>query len=360
MNAAGALPEENVRSAGEPLLELRGISKHFGTVQVLKNISLSIRAGEFLTLLGESGSGKTTLLRLIAGFEQPSSGKIWMDNERLDALPPYQRRVNTVFQHYALFPHLSVRENVAYGLRVKATSKDEIAHRVSDALRIVKMADFSGARPATLSGGQQQRVALARALVNRPKVLLLDEPLSALDANLRKQMQSELKDLQRQVGITFVFVTHDQEEAMVLSDRIALIRGGALEQVAAPREIYARPATAYTAQFIGQTNLLRATVEKGLATCGALRWKTDGPEGQALFSLRPESIRLTTAEDNASANANRFRGLIRQQIFGGASEILEIQCDGGQTLRARIPAIGPLGTDQEFTFSSEDAIRVLE
>ena len=358
MNAAGALPEENARSAGATLLELRRVSKHFGAVQVLTNISLSVSAGEFLTLLGESGSGKTTLLRLIAGFEQPSLGEIWMDRERLDSLPPYQRRVNTVFQHYALFPHLSVHENVAYGLRVRATAKDEIAHRVNDALNMVKMADFSGARPATLSGGQQQRVALARALVNRPKVLLLDEPLSALDANLRKQMQSELKELQRQVGITFVFVTHDQEEAMALSDRIALIRGGALEQVAAPREIYARPATAYTAQFIGQTNLLQAVVNKGLATCGVLRWKTDGPEGQALFSLRPESIHLATAEDNASANANRFRALIRQQIFGGASEILEIQCDGGQTLRARIPAIGPLGMNQEFTFSAQDAIRV--
>ena len=359
MNAAGALPQEKARAAGEPLLELRGVSKHFGAAPVLKDISLTISGGEFLTLLGESGSGKTTLLRLIAGFEQPSAGEIWMSQERLDALPPYKRRVNTVFQHYALFPHLSVRENVAYGLRVKSTAKDEVVIRVDDALRIVKMAEFGDARPGTLSGGQQQRVALARALVNRPQVLLLDEPLSALDANLRKQMQGELKALQRQVGITFVFVTHDQEEAMALSDRIALIRSGALEQVAAPREIYARPATAYTAQFIGQANLLRAKVNNGLATCGALRWKTEGPDGEALFSVRPEAIRVAGWNESAVPGANRFRGVIRQQVFSGASEVLEIDC-GGQMLRARIPAGGPVAPNQEFTFSPEDAIRVRE
>jgi len=235
VSVAGAISPQGAPSDGTALLEVRGIAKHFGAAEVLKNISLQIASGEFLTLLGESGSGKTTLLRLIAGFERPSSGEIWMGNERLDTLPPYKRRVNTVFQNYALFPHLNVRENVAYGLRVKATPKAEIASRVDDALGMVKMNSFAGARPATLSGGQQQRVALARALVNRPQLLLLDEPLSALDANLRKQMQSELKALQREIGIAFLFVTHDQEEAMALSDRIALLRNGALEQVASPR-----------------------------------------------------------------------------------------------------------------------------
>ena len=253
---------------------------------------MNIAAGEFITLLGESGSGKTTMLRLIAGFEQPSSGEIWMNGERLDTLPPYKRRVNTVFQQYALFPHLKVRDNVAYGLRVTNAPSNEIDARVADALRMVKMESFAFARPATLSGGQQQRVALARALVNRPLLLLLDEPLSALDANLRKEMQSELKSLQREVGITFLFVTHDQDEAMALSDRIALLRNGALEQIASPREIYSHPATAYTAQFIGQTNLLRAEIRSGIATCGALRWPTSAPDGTALFSLRPEAIRL--------------------------------------------------------------------
>src|SRR5208283_398276 len=231
-------------SSSGTLLEVREIAKRFGAREVLKNISLQIASGEFLTLLGESGSGKTTLLRLIAGFEEPTTGEIWMSGTRLDTLPPYRRRVNTVFQNYALFPHLSVQENVAYGLRVTHAANAEIPSRVTQALRMVKMEEYATARPGKLSGGQQQRVALARALVNRPQLLLLDEPLSALDANLRRQMQVELKSLQREVGIAFVFVTHDQEEAMVMSDRIALLRSGELEQVATPREIYSRPATA--------------------------------------------------------------------------------------------------------------------
>src|SRR5215468_3441954 len=278
--------------AAEVLLEVRGVAKRFGAVEVLKNVSLQIAAGEFITLLGESGSGKTTLLRLIAGFEQPSSGEIWMSGERLDTLPPYKRRVNTVFQSYALFPHLSVRENVSYGLQVSGVAKGEIPRRVAEALRMVKMEEFAAQRPAKLSGGQQQRVALARALVNRPKLLLLDEPLSALDANLRRQMQGELKSLQRELGITFLFVTHDQEEAMALSDRIALLKDGSLEQVASPREIYARPATSYAAQFIGQTNLLRAEVRSGIADCNAFQFPTTGPDGPAVFSVRPEAIRI--------------------------------------------------------------------
>ncbi|MGH9675784.1 MAG: ABC transporter ATP-binding protein [Candidatus Acidiferrum sp.] len=338
------------------MLEVRAVAKRFGKQEVLKSISLDIAAGEFLTMLGESGSGKTTLLRLIAGFEQPSAGEIWMSSERLDTLPPYKRRVNTVFQHYALFPHLNVQDNVAYGLRVTGTAKIEISGRVEQALRMVKMQDFSSVKPSTLSGGQQQRIALARALVNRPQLLLLDEPLSALDASLRKQMQSELKALQREIGITFLFVTHDQEEAMALSDRIALLRGGALEQIASPREIYARPATAYTAQFIGQTNLLRGEVRGGAASCGGLRWPTSSPDGPAVFSVRPETISL--ADGIApSANAIRFRAAIHQQIYGGASELLELDC-GGQLLRARISAGGPLAGEHEFQFLATDAIRV--
>jgi len=270
--SSAAIPQPASVDEHAPLLEVRAVAKRFGARDVLKSISLNIAAGEFLTLLGESGSGKTTLLRLIAGFEQPTAGEIWMSGERLDTLPPHKRRVNTVFQNYALFPHLSVRDNVAYGLRVQGAPKNEIPRRVAEALNMVKMAAFAGARPSRLSGGQQQRVALARALVNRPQLLLLDEPLSALDANLRKEMQSELKALQREVGITFLFVTHDQEEAMALSDRIALLRDGALEQVASPRDIYARPATAYTAQFIGQTNLLQGEILRSIATCGVLRW----------------------------------------------------------------------------------------
>ena len=344
------------------LLEVRSVTKRFGPHEVLKSLSLDIAAGEFLTLLGESGSGKTTLLRLIAGFEQPTSGEILMRGERIDTQPAHMRQVNTVFQHYALFPHLSVRENVAYGPKVKLTPQNEIVPRVDQALAMVKMSDFANARPPKLSGGQQQRVALARALINRPQLLLLDEPLSALDANLRKQMHSELKSLQREIGITFLFVTHDQEEAMALSDRIALLRNGALEQIAAPREIYAHPATAYTAQFIGQTNLLRAEIRNGIATCGRLRWPADGTgdvaEGAAVYSLRPESIQL--AADVPAQNLVRFRAAIHQQIYAGSTELLELDCGNAQQLRARISARGPLAGEHDFAFAISDAIRVNE
>ena len=345
-------------ASGNALLEVRDITKSFGSREVLKHISLEIASGEFLTLLGESGSGKTTLLRLIAGFEQPGTGEIWMSGERLDTLPPYKRRVNTVFQNYALFPHLTVQENVAYGLQVSGAAKSEIPARVNEALQMVKMQEYAASRPAKLSGGQQQRVALARALINRPKLLLLDEPLSALDANLRKQMQGELKSLQRELGITFLFVTHDQDEAMALSDRIALLKDGALEQIASPREIYAHPATRYTAEFIGQTNLLRTEIRNSEASCGQLRWSTTQQTAIALFSLRPEAIHLSP-DGPVPADAIRFRAVIRQQIFSGSSEHLELQL-AGQLLRARIPARGPLSGEQEFWFSPADAVPVRE
>jgi spermidine/putrescine ABC transporter ATP-binding subunit len=354
-----AIPQPTSVDADAPLLEVRAVAKRFGARDVLKNISLNIASGEFLTLLGESGSGKTTLLRLIAGFEQPTAGEIWMSGERLDTLPPYKRRVNTVFQNYALFPHLNVRDNVAYGLRVQGVPKSEIPGRVGEALNMVKMAEFAGARPSRLSGGQQQRVALARALVNRPQLLLLDEPLSALDANLRKQMQSELKSLQREIGITFLFVTHDQEEAMALSDRIALLRDGTLEQVASPREIYAHPVTAYTAQFIGQTNLLRGEIRRSITTCGVLRWPFEEADGPVVFSLRPETIRLCP-DGKRQVNEVKFRATVRQQIYGGASELLEVDCGADQLLRVRLPACGPLTGEHDFVFSIADAIRVAD
>ncbi len=358
MNSA-AIPQPASVDEHAPLLEVRAVAKRFGARDVLKSISLNIAAGEFLTLLGESGSGKTTLLRLIAGFEQPTAGEIWMSGERLDTLPPHKRRVNTVFQNYALFPHLSVRDNVAYGLRVQGAPKNEIPGRVAETLNMVKMAAFADARPSRLSGGQQQRVALARALVNRPQLLLLDEPLSALDANLRKEMQSELKALQREVGITFLFVTHDQEEAMALSDRIALLRDGALEQIASPRDIYARPATAYTAQFIGQTNLLQGEIRRSIATCGVLRWPVEDMDGPAVFSLRPEAIRLSPDGKRQTFEV-KFRGSVRQQIYGGASELLEVDCGVGQLFRVRLPACGPLDGERDFVFSIADAIRVTD
>src|SRR5271154_7199109 len=274
------------------LLSIRNVAKHFGKNIVLRDISLEIAEGEFLTILGESGSGKTPLLRILAGFEQSTAGEVWMQGERLDTQPPYRRRVNTVFQHYALFPHMTVEQNVGYGLAIAKRPTPEIQSRVSEALEKVKMSAYAKSKPSKISGGQQQRIALARALVNRPRLLLLDEPLSALDANLRRQMQVELKSLQREVGISFIFVTHDQEEAMVMSDRIALLRSGELEQVSTPREIYGRPATAYVAQFIGHTNLLRGEVRGRVARCGALAWSVSLADGPALFSLRPEHLQL--------------------------------------------------------------------
>ena len=313
MSASAMATSPKAGVGAEALLSLRSVAKQFGENMVLRDISLDVAEGEFLSILGESGSGKTTLLRLIAGFERCDGGEIWMSGERLDPLPPYKRQVNTVFQNYALFPHLSVFDNVAYGLRVKSVPAVEVRARAEHALAMVKMSSFANSSPATISGGQQQRVALARALVNRPKLLLLDEPLSALDANLRRQMQVELKVLQREVGIAFVFVTHDQEEAMTMSDRIALLRSGRFEQVATPREIYNRPATTYTAQFIGHTNLLHTQVTSGVAECSGLRWHTSAPDGPVIFSVRPESI--VAASEGHSDGLVRFRAKLVTRRF---------------------------------------------
>jgi len=341
------------------LLSIRNVAKRFGRNVVLRDISLDVAEGEFLTILGESGSGKTTLLRIIAGFETASAGEVWMGEERLDRQPPYRRRVNTVFQHYALFPHLTVEENVAYGLRVAKRPEAEIASRVAEALEKVKMSVHAKSKPSKISGGQQQRIALARALVNRPRLLLLDEPLSALDANLRRQMQVELKSLQREVGISFVFVTHDQEEAMVMSDRIALLRSGELEQVATPREIYGRPATAYAAQFIGHTNLLKGEVRGGVVHCGFLSWPAALPDGPALFSLRPENIRLVT-ENVTTAGRVRVHGRVLQQAFHGATELIRVECSGGLVLVVRTPGGGGALNEVETEFNSADAVLVRE
>ncbi len=346
-----------IPSATQTLLSVDRVAKRFGKNVVLRDVSLQIAQGEFLSILGESGSGKTTLLRLIAGFERPDSGTILMDGARIDELPPYQRRVNTVFQSYALFPHLNVTENVAYGLKVSKTPKTEIKKRAQEALAMVKMESFAKAKPSKLSGGQQQRVALARALVNRPKLLLLDEPLSALDANLRREMQFELKALQRGVGISFVFVTHDQEEAMTMSDRVALLRLGELEQVATPREIYARPATAYAAEFIGHSNLLRCTVSRGIVRWGSVIFTCLEADGPAVFSLRPEAIRVSSSA--TPADHVRFWGRVVRQVFQGASELFELDC-GGLKLNAKIYGSRVPSGDSEFEFAPGDVVAVKE
>jgi spermidine/putrescine transport system ATP-binding protein len=355
MNRNSQSAEAQQQNQNPPLLSIRSVAKTFGKHKVLHDISLDVAEGEFLTILGESGSGKTTLLRIIAGFEQPSSGEVWMGGERLDFLPPYRRRVNTVFQSYALFPHLTVEENVAYGPRVAKLPAEEICTRVADALAKVRMEAFVKYKPSKISGGQQQRVALARALVNRPRLLLLDEPLSALDANLRRQMQIELKTLQREVGITFIFVTHDQEEAMVMSDRIALLHMGELEQVAPPDEIYIRPTTAYAAQFIGHTNLLEADVRNGTARSEELGWSVQLPDGQVSFSLRPECIRRA---QSSADNVARFRARVLDHAFHGASELVRVQVGESQIITVRTADRGTLRGEVELEFDAADAVPV--
>lgn len=248
-------------NSDKALLQLTGLQKIYDQTEVLKDINLDIQHGEFITLLGPSGCGKTTLLRLIAGFEQPNAGAIYLDGMQMAGLPADKRPVNTVFQQYALFPHMTVAQNVAYGLKLKKVPKDEIQTRVREMLAMVQLEHLANRRPQDLSGGQQQRVAIARAVINRPKLLLLDEPLSALDHKLRLQMQSELKRLQRELGITFVFVTHDQEEALSMSDRIAVMKDGRFQQIGTPIEIYETPANLFTAKFIGETNLFKAEVK---------------------------------------------------------------------------------------------------
>jgi spermidine/putrescine transport system ATP-binding protein len=290
-------------------VELRGVTKRFGTMVAVDNIDLTVQPGEFLSLLGPSGCGKTTTLRMLAGFEQPDAGTITIRGRSVQGIPPYKRDVNTVFQSYALFPHMDVAENVAYGLRQRKVAKYEIADRVRDALDMVKMSHLASRKPRQLSGGQQQRVALARALVNRPSVLLLDEPLGALDRKLREEMQIELKLLQSQLGITFIFVTHDQEEAMSMSDRIAIMLDGHIEQLADPETVYERPTSAFVAGFVGRNNFWRgrATGDGVIAEDGTV-FKISRPEetvpiGEgAIAAVRPECFRLDTTDPGRDVN----------------------------------------------------------
>ena len=278
------------------IVSIRGLARSFGEVKAVANVDLDIFEGEFITLLGPSGSGKTTVLRMIAGFEKPDAGSILLDGKDVSQLPPYDRDVNTVFQDYALFPHMDVISNIEYGLRVKGVNKSERRIRALAALNQVRLDGYETRKPAQLSGGQRQRVALARALVNRPSVLLLDEPLGALDLKLREQMQIELKELQREVGITFIFVTHDQEEALTMSDRIAVFNNGRIEQLGTPREIYENPRSAFVSEFVGQTNKIQI----------------DGN----LINIRPEFV--TVANSNAVGDRS-YKGTLRDAIFVGAT-----------------------------------------
>jgi spermidine/putrescine transport system ATP-binding protein len=311
-----------------PSVELDRVTKRFGEFAAVDDLSLGLGSGEFFTLLGPSGCGKTTTLRMIAGFEQPTEGNVKIDGEDVAGLPPHRRPTNTVFQSYALFPHLSVADNVAFGLKRKRVAKDEISSRVDAELERVGLSAEARRKPAQLSGGQQQRVALARALVNLPKVLLLDEPLGALDLKLRKELQIELKNIQREVGITFVYVTHDQEEALTMSDRIAVMNRGRVEQVADPEEVYDRPATTFVAGFIGVSNLMPGVVERDgvvrLDNGPTVEVETRGlPTGERCHAVvRPEKLRIDTLDGAGSApdgDGPRVEGVVESSVYLGTS-----------------------------------------
>ncbi len=290
-----------------PAVEFQGVSRHFGDVRAVDAIDLTITDGEFFTLLGPSGSGKTTSLRMIAGFEQPTAGRITLFGQDVTNRPPYERPVNTVFQDYALFPHMTVGENVGYGLMIRKTPRPEREKRVAEALEMVQLAGYQQRKPSQLSGGQRQRVALARALINRPRVLLLDEPLGALDLKLRQQMQVELKTIQHEVGITFIFVTHDQEEALSMSNRIAVFNGGRIEQIGSPTELYERPRTPFVAQFVGTSNILEGDAAAAI---------TGTPH---LIAVRPEKIRLSEPDTPTPQFTLHADGVIRDVVYLGLS-----------------------------------------
>ena len=325
------------------VIELREVSKTIHDHQILFDINLEVRNGEFLTLLGPSGCGKTTLLRLISGFETPTTGKIFINGKNVDGLPPHLRHVHTVFQSYALFPHMTVYENVAFGLRCQKLPKQEIEERVQEVLKIVKLEKYSKRKPEQLSGGQQQRVAIARAVVNRPLVLLLDEPLSSLDYRLRKTMQIELKQLQRKLGITFIFVTHDQEEALSMSDRVVVMHEGGIEQIGTPRQVYEKPQNLTVAQFIGEVNIFESEVMA--INENKITVKIQGKErtiksarqfmvGQkALVLVRPEDLRVWDHSEVDDTN-DMFAGVVEEVIYKGTTVDLMVRLSNHQLVAA--------------------------
>jgi len=301
----------------KPAVEFIQVSRYFGDVKAVDNISYTIRDGEFFSLLGPSGSGKTTCLRMIAGFEMPTSGKIKLLGQDVTRLPPYERDVNTVFQDYALFPHMTVAENIGYGLMVRKVPRPEREKRVAEILELVQLPGLERRKPSELSGGQRQRVALARALINHPKVLLLDEPLGALDLKLRQQMQLELKAIQHEVGITFIFVTHDQEEALTMSDRIAVYDLGRVEQIGTPAELYERPATRFVATFVGTSNVFESETAEAISG------------SRQAFSVRPEKIRLFEAGGETGGMC-AVDGLVCDVIYVGMHTRYQVAIDSGQ------------------------------
>jgi len=328
-------------------IELSKLTKQFAEVTAVDGIDLQIPAGEFFSLLGPSGCGKTTTLRMIAGFEQPTSGEILLDGTDVGYTPPHQRNVNTVFQNYALFPHLNVYNNIAYGLKRAKRPKAEIRERVGKALELVQLPGYERRKSSELSGGQQQRVALARALVLNPSVLLLDEPLGALDAKLRKALQIELKSLQQEVGITFLYVTHDQEEALTMSDRLAVMNGGHIEQVGGPQDVYEDPETLYVADFLGVSNLMQATiVSAGTSAChvalDGYELETRGTDrdvtGEAKIVIRPERIELE--EHGSPSGPNRIPGMVERVVYVGSAIQVIVRGATGEALQALVQNTG--------------------
>jgi spermidine/putrescine transport system ATP-binding protein len=344
-------PEGREHYVAEADVRLDRVTKRFGDVTAVDDLTLDIERGEFFSLLGPSGCGKTTTLRMIGGFEEPTEGAIYLGGKDVTDLPAYRRDVNTVFQSYALFPHLTVYENVAFGLRRKKVPKHQVHQRVVEALKLVDLPGFERRRPSQLSGGQQQRVALARALVNRPRVLLLDEPLGALDLKLRKQMQLELKRIQHEVGITFLYVTHDQEEAMTMSNRIAVMRMGEIEQIGAPEDVYENPATEFVAGFLGASNLLEGEVkqrEGPLATVllptGSILTvpaeRLNGHTATVKVGVRPEKIRLERDTGESPGGWNSVTGTLRMATFVGVSHQFTIDGPGDRTLTVYAQNLG--------------------
>jgi putative spermidine/putrescine transport system ATP-binding protein len=317
VTSPGAVPPP---AASSVAVRLEGVEKRFGDVAAVDGVDLDVRDGEFFSMLGPSGSGKTTTLRMIAGFELPTAGRILLHGMDVTNVPPFDRDVNTVFQDYALFPHMSVGENVGYGLMVRKVAGDERRRRVTEALRMVRLEGFEARKPSQLSGGQRQRVALARALVNRPRVLLLDEPLGALDLKLREEMQIELKSIQQQVGITFIYVTHDQEEALTMSDRLAVFNRGRIEQLGTPADVYERPTTQFVAGFVGTSNLLRGEVARAIL----------GRVGT--FTIRPEKIHVASVDAPVDADAASATGHIQDVVYLGPDTRYFVQLDAGARL----------------------------
>ena len=364
-------------SSGSPEIRLTDLTKHFREVRAVDRVSMDIHAGEFFSMLGPSGCGKTTTLRMIGGFELPTAGRIELRGRDITMDPPDKRPVNMVFQNYALFPHLDVFENVAFGLRRKGVEKADTKRRVGEALELVHLGGYDRRKPNQLSGGQQQRVALARALVNRPNVLLLDEPLGALDLKLRKALQIELKRVQTEVGITFVYVTHDQEEALTMSDRIAVMRAGKVEQLGTPEELYERPRTRFVADFIGTSNLLTGTVEGLDGACAVVRLSSgesclalSGPDSRTgrpiEISIRPEAITVRATPDleggTPAGSGRAGRGLpaaIEQVAYLGGTIQYIVRTAGGLVITAIAPKTGdrfPVGGRVDVTWSPGDAL----